>query len=113
MLMNNEPMIMSFKEERSNHLNCVYHEIDAIPLRKDEAVILESGFGNCINVARNYLKSGLDKACVATPRTNQLCYLIVKKRVRADSHVNSEAEFRRLAGVSHGLPWALLPAWNA
>jgi ubiquinone/menaquinone biosynthesis C-methylase UbiE len=87
MLMNQEPIMMSFMEERSNHLNYVFREIDAILLRKDKAQILEIGCGNCINifeilrkygtrvevhgidiadsrikVAQNYFKSGLDEA---------------------------------------------------
>jgi ubiquinone/menaquinone biosynthesis C-methylase UbiE len=87
MLMNQEPTMMSFMEERSNHLNYVFREIDAILLRKDKAQILEIGCGNCINifeilrkygtrvevhgidiadsrikVAQNYFKSGLDEA---------------------------------------------------
>jgi ubiquinone/menaquinone biosynthesis C-methylase UbiE len=87
MLMNQEPTMMSFQQERSIHLNYVFREIDAILLRKDKARILEIGCGNCINifeiirkygdrvevhgldisdnrikVAQNYFKSGLDKA---------------------------------------------------
>src|SRR5580658_55997 len=87
MLMNQEPTMMSFQQERSIHLNYVFREIDAILSRKDKAQILEIGCGNCINifeiirkygdrvevhgldisdnrikVARNYFKSGLDKA---------------------------------------------------
>ena len=87
MLMNQEPTMMSFQQERMIHLNYVFREIDAILLRKDKARILEIGCGNCINifeiirkygdhvevhgldisdnrikVAQNYFKSGLDDA---------------------------------------------------
>jgi hypothetical protein len=49
MPMNNQPMMMSFKQERTIHLNYAFQEIDAILLRKDKAMVLEVRCGNCIN----------------------------------------------------------------
>lgn len=91
MLLDNQPIVMSFKREREIHLSYVFSEIDQILTRKEKATILEIGCGNCINVfeilqkygdrvaiqgidisenrinvAKNYFKGGLSSATLAT-----------------------------------------------
>ena len=57
-LMNNAPVLMSYREQRLIHLNYIFAEIDEILKSKEKAVVLEVGCGNCINIFEIIQKYG-------------------------------------------------------
>ncbi|MNS03774.1 hypothetical protein D3C72_351190 [compost metagenome] len=57
-LMNNAPVLMSYREQRLIHLSYIFSEIDAILKKKDKALVLEVGCGNCINIFEIMQKYG-------------------------------------------------------
>lgn len=58
MLMNNRPVLMSFRDERQIHLSYIYEEIDTLLKNKEKLSILEVGCGNCINIYEIMAKYG-------------------------------------------------------